>query len=410
MTPARQTTMLINAAHSFTHYCLLILPTAVLAMARPGGPFGDEYGPILALATGSFVLYGLMALPQGWLAQRFGRHHLMTLFFFGTGASLVATGLVSTPLMLGLALAAVGLFAAIYHPIGTALLVEVAGDKPGRAIGLNGVFGNVGVAMAPMFTAFVAVRYGWHWAFILPGLACMAVGVLWLRQPPVDHTARRAAGKFPKIPPYMVRRAVIVLLLIAAVSGLVFNAFTLLLPKLMQERLAGAPDLLPLAGIAATVATLCGAVTQFTVGRMIDRTTLKRVFLPLGLVLAPALAALALANGWMVVPLAGAVAAVVFGQVTVNETMTARYISPAMRTRMYSIRFFVGFLGAAIAAPLVGFLHDRFGSSSVALMVLAVFALVTLGCAVFFPDRPEELNPELWERELPPRGIAVAAE
>jgi MFS family permease len=409
MTPARQTTMLINAAHSITHYCLLILPTAVLAMARPGGPFGDEYGPILALATGSFVLYGLLALPQGWLAQRFGRHHLMTLFYFGTGASLVATGFSTTPLMLGLALSAVGMFAAIYHPIGTALLVEVAGDKPGRAIGLNGVFGNVGVAMAPMFTAFVAVRYGWSWAFILPGLACMAVGVAWLRQPPVDHLARKTAGTFPTIPPYMVRRAVIVLLLIAAVSGLVFNAFTLLLPKLMQERLASAPGLLPLAGVAATVATLCGAVTQFTVGRLIDRTTLKRVFLPLALVLAPAMAALAVAGGWLVVPLAGAVAAVVFGQVTVNETMTARYISPALRTRMYSIRFFVGFLGAAVAAPLVGFLHDRFGSSSVALIVLAAFALVTLGCAIFFPDRPEELNPALWEREMP-RGATVAAE
>jgi MFS family permease len=333
----------------------------------------------------------------------------MTLFYFGTGASLVATGFSTTPLMLGLALSAVGMFAAIYHPIGTALLVEVAGDKPGRAIGLNGVFGNVGVAMAPMFTAFVAVRYGWSWAFILPGLACMAVGVAWLRQPPVDHLARKTAGTFPTIPPYMVRRAVIVLLLIAAVSGLVFNAFTLLLPKLMQERLASAPGLLPLAGVAATVATLCGAVTQFTVGRLIDRTTLKRVFLPLALVLAPAMAALAVAGGWLVVPLAGAVAAVVFGQVTVNETMTARYISPALRTRMYSIRFFVGFLGAAVAAPLVGFLHDRFGSSSVALIVLAAFALVTLGCAIFFPDRPEELNPALWEREMP-RGATVAAE
>jgi MFS family permease len=264
--------------------------------------------------------------------------------------------------------------------------------------------------MAPMFTAFVAVRYGWGWAFILPGLACMAVGVVWLRQPPVDHLARKTAGAFPTIPPYMVRRAVIVLLLIAAVSGLVFNAFTLLLPKLMQERLASAPGLLPLAGIAATVATLCGAVTQFTVGRLIDRTTLKRVFLPLALVLAPAMAALAVASGWLVVPLAGAVAAVVFGQVTVNETMTARYISPALRTRMYSIRFFVGFLGAAVAAPLVGFLHDRFGSSSVALIVLAAFALVTLGCAIFFPDRPEELNPALWERELPARAATVAAE
>lgn len=410
MSPVARQLAFINAAHSFTHYCLLILPTAVLAMVlQADGPFGDDYELILPLATGGFILYGLLSLPQGWLAARFGRHRLMTVFFLGAGLSMIATGMVGSPVMLGVALAATGAFAAIYHPIGTALLVDVAGDKPGQAIGLNGVFGNIGVAMAPMVTAFVAFRWGWHWAFIIPGVLCTGVGLVWLREPVFDVSARRSGRAFPDIPPHLVRRAVTVLLLVAAVSGLVFNAFTLLLPKLMQERLASDPGLLPLAGVAATVATLCGAVTQLTVGRFIDRTTLRQMFLPMAVLLVPALAALSFVEGWVVVPVAGVVAAVLFGQVTVNETMTARYISPALRTRMYSIRFFVGFLGSAASAPMIAGLYGKTGSQGACIAVLAVFAVVTLVCAWFFPNRREELNPELWAK-AEARPAAVPAE
>ena len=135
---------------------------------------------------------------------------------------------------------------------------------------------------------------------------------------------------------------------------------------------------------------------------MIDRTTLKRVFLPVSMILAPALALLSIAQGWLVLPLAGAVAASVFGQVTVNETMAARYISPEVRARIYSVRFFVGFLGAAAAAPLVAVLHARTGSLTLVTLVLAGFSVVTLGCALFFPDRPEELRPELWQAGATP--------
>ena len=152
-----------------------------------------------------------------------------------------------------------------------------------------------------------------------------------------------------------------------------FNAFTLLIPKLMQERLASDARLLPVVGALAFLVTLCGALTQFTVGRMIDRTTLRRIFLPLAVTLVPAMAALSFADGWPVLVLAGIVAATIFGQVTVNETMTARYFSPALRTRMYSVRFFVGFLGSAAAAPLVGFLHERTGSLATVTAVLAYF-------------------------------------
>jgi MFS family permease len=393
---ARRQIVFINTAHLLTHYSLLILPTAVLAMARPGGAFGTEYGPILALSTGMFVLYGVGSLPQGWLAARVGRKALMVTFFLGTGLSLIAAGLVSSPLLLTVALALAGMFAAIYHPVGTAMLVEAAGDRPGRAIGVNGVFGNFGVALAPVVTAFLAQQFGWRLAFVVPGLICVALGVGWWREPAYDHRAYVTARPFPVIPPQLVRRAVIILLLIAVVSGLVFNAFTILLSKLMQERLASDEHLLPLVGALAFMVTLCGALTQFTVGRLLDRMTLKRMFLPLAVVLAPAMVAVSFAEGWLVLLLSGIIAAAIFGQVTVNETMTARYIAPLLRTRMYSVRFFVGFLGSAAAAPLVSFLHERTGNLTMATLVLAAFAVVTLLCALFFPDRPEELKPELW--------------
>ncbi|MDB5371464.1 MAG: transporter [Belnapia sp.] len=410
--PAARQIAFVNIAHVFTHYSLLVLATAVLGMVTQAPEaFGREYGPILALGTGMFVLYGLGSLPMGWLAARFGRRAMMAGFFLGTGGAMMVAGLAETPLALGLALALMGCFAAIYHPVGTAMLVEAASASPdgkvGRAVGINGAFGNMGVALAPVVTALVAARLGWHWAFVLPGALCVLAGLFWLREPTFDAAKAAAGAKpFPTIPPAVVRRAVAVLLTIAAVSGLVFNAFTLLIPKLMQERLTASPDLLPVVGMLAFLATLCGGLTQFTVGRMIDRHTLKSVFLPLALVQVPCLLALSVVQGWLVLPLAALMAASIFGQVTVNETMTARYVAPALRVKLYSIRFTIGFLGAAAASPLVGFLHEATGSLAAPMLVLAGFGAVTFACALLFPNRREELRPELWA--APARPLAAA--
>ncbi len=412
--PATRQVWFINAAHLVCHYMLLVLATAVLGMvATDPGRFGSDYGPVLALGTFMFVLYGVASLPMGWLAERVGRHALMAAFFLGVGGSLLLAAIATGPWTLAAALGLAGLFNAIYHPIGTAMLVEAAGDRVGRAVGNNGVFGNMGVALAPVVTAFVVAGAGWRWAFAVPAAVALVLGVLWLREPLHDFAKANTARPFPEIPRAVVRRAVTSLLLIAATSGFVFNAFTLLIPKLMQERLADSPDLLPVVGLLAFIATLFGGVTQFTVGRMIDRTTLRRVFLPLALVQVPALLALSVLGGWAVLPVAGLAAAAIFGQVTVNETMTARYVAPALRAKLYSIRFFVGFLGAAAASPLVGYLHDAAGNLALTMLVLGAFGGVTLACALLFPDREEELRPELWARSAPAGALrtpAVAAE
>ncbi|MCX7931298.1 MAG: MFS transporter [Rhodovarius sp.] len=397
LSPVTRQILLVNAAHLFTHYSLLILATATLAMVHQDPVrFGAEYGPLIAVGTGMFVTYGLLALPMGWLQERVGRKALMVAFFLGTGGGMVLAGTAGSAFELGLWLGVMGAFAAIYHPIGTAIIVEAGGARVGRAVGINGVFGNLGVALAPLATGLIAWQLGWRWAFILPGLLCIACGLLYAREPAFDGSRLPSARPFPAIPPRLVRRAVVVLMLIAAVSGLIFNAFTLLLPKLMEERLAASPELLPVVAVLAFAATLCGGITQYTVGHLIDRRTLKSVFMPLALVLVPALLALSFLEGWVVLPLSALVAAAIFGQVTVNETMTARYVAPALRAKLYSVRFTVGFLGAALASPLVGLLHQLSGGMALPMLVLALVAAVTLACALVFPDRQEELAPEAW--------------
>lgn len=411
VSPVTRQVVFINAAHLLTHYSLLILATATLAMVQQQPEiFGRDYGPLIAIGSGMFVAYGLLALPMGWLAARLGRKALMVAYFVGAGAGMAAAGLAQSPLMLGLCLGVMGAFSAIYHPIGTSIIVEAGGARVGRAVGINGVFGNLGVALAPLCTGLIAWKFGWQWAFIAPGVVSIALGLLYALEPAFDASQVKGTKPFAPIPRSVVRRAVVVLMLVAMVSSLVFNAFTLLLPKLMEERLTNAPELLPVVAVLAFAATICGGITQYTVGHMIDRRTLKQVFMPLAFALVPSLLLLSFLDGWPVLLLSAIAASAIFGQVTVNETMTARYVAPELRARLYSIRFTVGFMGAALASPLVGLLHSQSGDLALAMLVLSGVAAVTLVCALAFPNRREELRPELWAESPEARALPSGAQ
>src|SRR6187551_215599 len=174
--PSRVITF-VNAAHFIDHYAMLIFAAAVIIM---GPALGMAYSELLPYATPGFVAFGAGSLITGWLGDRWSRRHMMVIYFFGIGASMIAVGLVQTPLQLGAALFSIGAFASIYHPVGTAMIVSYA-DKIGREMGINGVFGNFGVASSAMITGVVGQFLGWRYAFILPGLVTLALGVVFMR-------------------------------------------------------------------------------------------------------------------------------------------------------------------------------------------------------------------------------------
>src|SRR3982074_2745772 len=137
----------VNAAHFIDHYAMLIFAAAVIIM---GPALGMSYSELLPYATPGFIAFGAGSLITGWLGDRWSRRHMMVIFFVGIGLSMISVGLVQA-LQLGAALLSIGIFASIYHPVGTAMIVSYA-EQLGREMGLNGVWGNLGVASSALVT------------------------------------------------------------------------------------------------------------------------------------------------------------------------------------------------------------------------------------------------------------------
>ncbi len=370
----------VNAAHFIDHYAMLVFAAAVVVM---GPVFGMSYSDLLPYATPGFVAFGAGSLLTGWLGDRWSRRHMMVVFFLGIGAATAAVGLVQTPLQLGAALLGVGSFAAIYHPVGTAMLVSYA-DKLGREVGINGVWGNLGVASSALVTGVVCQYLGWRWAFILPGLVTVAVGLVFMGR--VRHevrTGHKQAGPAARVSKGAMRRVVIALVVTVIASSTTFNAVTVALPKLFAERLSDLTTNPALIGLIAAGTYVFGALAQYTIGHLLDRHSLKAVFLPLSLVLAPLLLLGAGLSGIPLVLVFIGIIVGIFGQVTVNDAMVGKYTSEEWRGRAYAARYFLGFTAAGASVGLVAWLHERGGFTLMLQAFGALCVLVILGALAF---------------------------
>lgn len=387
MNQSRNVIRYINAAHVIDHMFMLIFPAAVLGMTQA---FALDFAALIGLSLGGFIAFGACSLPAGWLGDHWSRRRMMLVFFFGIGASAIFTGLSHNAPMLVLGLTLIGIFAAIYHPVGTAMLVAYAQNR-GREIGINGMWGNLGVAFSALITGLLVAHFGWRAAFILPGVVAMVLGVgfaLQVREEPVPkrpHTPLKGAGG------QRISMAVVfgVLALATATGGVVFNATTMTYPKLFQERLHelfASPQTL---GVVVSLAYAFGAVAQLSIGRVLHRVSLKWPFVVLTMCQAPLLYALAYGEGWGVIALGAAFMFVVFGQVTVNDAMVANFVAPQWQSRVFALRYCLSFGASATAIPLIAYVEPLQGLVGLYL-ILAAIAALTFVVALVFPRTPSE--------------------
>lgn len=396
MSLPRRVINFVNIAHLFDHMFMLIFPTAVLAMEAD---FGKSYGELLALSIGGFIAFGAGSIPSGWLGDKWSRRNMLGVFFIGIGAAAILAGSTTSLWMLAVALTLMGLFASIYHPVGTAMLTAHAealgSEKLGRELGANGVWGNVGVACAALVTGAIAQFFGWRAAFIIPGAAAILFGIAYLAMVPEHVSPPRKGKPQVKVPRAIAIRAFAVLAVVGVSGGVVFNAATIVLPKLFSERmhdLIGTP-----VGISMLVFTvyLAGALAQLIIGRLVDRYTLKQIFVLVSFLQAPCLLLAGFTDGWwLILPCLGIMFAV-FGQVTINDTMVARYTSDEWRARAFSLRYLLSFGASATAVPLIALVYDRGSGFDTLFAVLAALGLSIFLSALVFPGgSPTEARSE----------------
>ena len=362
----------LNWAHALDHFVMLIYPTVVIELAAV---YGRSYATLIALSTASFVAFGLFSLPAGWLGDRWSRRNLMLAFYIGCGLSLVAAAFAPSLTVLAIALLCLGVFAAIYHPVGTAMIIEHAKER-GRTLAFNGVCGNLGVALAAGITAALTAALSWRGAFLVPGLVCIATGIIyfWLGSPEQRHAAARSRAPDVLLSPTIAAVIFALFVIVALSAGLVFNTISVALPKIVDERIGSGISLVLVGGLTTAV-FLCGAVAQITVGRLVERIQPHILFAAIAIMQFTGVVWSAYASGaTLLVALAFTMAAI-YGQITVNDLLIARYTADAWRGRVYAVRYFITFMISGVAVSMIAVLYGRGGFS----LVLGATAVVAIG-------------------------------
>jgi MFS family permease len=382
LSPHRVRFLFLNLGHAYDHLFMLLFPTVVLALEDV---FHRPYDQLLPLSVAGFIAFGAGSVPAGWLADRWSRSGMMTLFFIGLGGAAIVTGLAQGPISLAAGLGLIGLFASIYHPVGIALVVEDTA-RAGRSLGINGVWGNMGVAGAAVIAGGLVDLWGWRAAFIVPGGVAVATGLLYRLVVREDDPVAAAAKPSSQVLAVADQRRVLMVIAVSTLlGGLVFHATTVSLPKVFDVRLAAFADSTFAVGGLASVVYAVAAFTQIVVGHLIDRFSLRTVFLGIVSLQVPVFAVAAVIDGGAMLLVATAVMMLVFGEIPILDALVARHVSGAWRSRVYGIKYFLSLSVSAAAVPMVSALHAGTGGFAAMFLVLAAFAAVIAVAALTLP-------------------------
>jgi MFS family permease len=379
--------LFLNLGHFYDHLFILIYAT-VAALVLPAA-FDMSYAELIIYATPGFIAFGAFALPAGWLADRWSRRGMMIVFFVGLGISAALTGMARTPLEIGVGLFFIGMFAAIYHPVGITMVVEARPVKTGVALGINGVWGNMGVASAAIVAGALIDLSGWRAAFVVPGVTAVATGLAYAFLCRAHARAGvKAAASTKREPVVLDRRMLVKIFVVIALTttlgSFIFQSMTFALPKILEERLTGVFDSATAVGGSAFGVFAIASIAQILIGHLVDRHSIRTVF---AFVAALQIPAYMLAVGLSGVPvLVGAVAfmLLIFGQIPINDALLSRITTPQYRSRIYAAKFVLSFSVAAAAIPLVALLHTTTGFDGM-FIAMAVIAAVILLCVLALP-------------------------
>ena len=380
----RSVSLLLNLGHALDHMFLLIFATAVASVAVDFG--FAHWEDLMPYSAGAFLMFGLGSVPAGRLGDLWGRRSMMLIFFFGMGASALLCALAQNAWQMAVALSVLGLFSAIYHPVGIPMLLQHA-EKPGRTIGINGLAGNMGIALAAILTGFMVKYAGWRAAFVLPRLLSLACGWLFWRLAPAEteSPARRTTRAKVGLSPRQMARMFLVMTFAAITSSLLFNFTTNGNGQLLRERFAGIVEDPAQLGIMLAVVYAVASFSQVIVGRLIDRFAIKRLYLAIVLLQIPMFLLASQAQGWMLFALQIGFMVTIFGAIPFTDAMVVRYVDDAYRSRVSGMRLAVSFGVASLAVYSLGPAVKSAGFDSL-LLAMALIASCSAFIVTWLPD------------------------
>lgn len=361
-TSARLAFVFSNLGHFYVHMFTAFYAVIVLQLERD---WSMSYEELLRLWFWGALMVGVMALPAGRLGDWLSARVMMTAFFIGLGGASIVCGLIDGPSAMKLGLIALGVFAAIYHPIGIPWLIRNAQSNTGKILAVNGIFGGIGTGGAGVIAGGLIAAFGWRAAFILPGVVCLLTGLVMLYCVVSGRLSAAPSAKSAQVPKSRADalRVYLVLLIAMFFGGIFYNVMQNGLPKFFSEQLSGLIGDGPMmAGLLTSFVFVSGGIMQVIGGVLADRFALNRVYLLSWFCQMIFVTLTAMVGGVGLVGIAAlAIMANVASQPAENM-MLARYAPEKHHGIAFGLKFVLSFLTGPIAIALIAFVREETGS------------------------------------------------
>ncbi|MGD9762106.1 MAG: MFS transporter [Candidatus Binatia bacterium] len=361
----RNVIILTGVGHFSTHFFELMFPTLAVALALQANLPLDQ---VLGWSFLGYLLFGLGALPAGLVADRVGARLLLLISLFGLGVAALAASEVSSPRALTICLAAMGACASIYHPVGMSLITRGV-SSPGRALGVNGIFGNVAIATTPMITAALCAALGWQNAYRAVGYAMCAVAVSCAFLPIAEPAVARARAERADAGA-IAWRPLAVLFVAAVLAGMTYRGSTLIQPGYFAANVTELGY-----GAATSLAYMFGIVGQYFGGVAADRYDRRRMYLLFHALSLPVLLAMSALGGLPLVACGALFAFFSLGMQPIENSLFAQFTPPRWRSTIYGVKFAGTFGIGSLAVWLVRWAD---GAAGLSYAILCLAALVVL--------------------------------
>ncbi len=378
--------------HSFMHMFTAMYFVIAVAMEKTGWQ-ALSYADLVQLWSLGALMVGLAAIPSGWLGDRWSASGMMVIFFLGLGGSAILCGLVDGPSALFIGLTAIGVFSAIYHPVGIAWLVK-SSVKRGRALGINGVFGSIGISVAGLVAGGLIEVFSWRAAFLVPGVISVALGLalLYCRQRGLVSDAPLAQPE-TRSPPKRrdALRVYFVLLCTMTCMGLIFQATQAALPKHFDLQLADhLKDNAFLLGASVALVYTAGGIMQIAGGLLADRMNLKRIYVAAFFFQIPVMLGLAFVGGLALLPIAAFTVLLSTGALPAENMLLARYTPAKHQGLAYGMKFVLAFGTAPLAIGAAAWVERNTGQFEWLFVALIGLAAIAFIAAMLLPNGDEK--------------------
>lgn len=372
------------AAHALTHMYMMLF-TALLHPMRASFQLGvAEFTYYASIST---LLFGLGSLPTGWLGDRIGEKRMLVAFYVLSALGGTVLGLAHDRFWLAVGMATLGLGASIFHPVGNAMIARGI-RRPGRAMGINGLFGSLGTAAGPFLAGEIAYHLGWRYAYLVLTPVTLLLGIALslthLRLPPATGTRSTGNGA-PNGHFRFGGYATLLSLLLVAMTcgGFSYHVITTMLPTYLAANAdgAGTAGLRTGAHLSALLYAI-GGLGQLLAGHMVHSRDGRGLYVVILTAALPLLFVTGKLSGAPVLACGSVMAVFLFAVQPIENVLLSRYAKPSNRGLVFGLKFILAFgVGGGLGTRLSGVVAERYGTSEV-FTAAAVVTAAALCCAL----------------------------